>query len=186
MLELRCCPHLCVRIVGQSTEAWLGAAANSSAAVKFASAINQSFSEQYSVFRLLVQLSAPAQAASAPSTPSTGDHRSVNYATLSFSEVYRGGQRPRVAQSSVPAWSEPSGGCCGSLCPHVAVDPDYSLLQLPSLLPDDAWPVTGVAPAVRDVFRMSVIIDLPHSLCRWHINGTGTLRVQSEPAVQRG
>ena len=60
------CP--CTRIVGPAA-----VAGNSSAAIAFASALNQSFSEQYAGFDLLVQLSTPVSAASAPSTPSAGE-----------------------------------------------------------------------------------------------------------------
>jgi hypothetical protein len=63
------------RIVGQATEVWLDSDGDSSAAIAFATALNQSFGEQYSVFNLLVQLSAPVAAVSAASTPSAGEHR---------------------------------------------------------------------------------------------------------------
>ena len=60
------------RVVGLATrDAAVGG--NSSSAAQFMEAMTQSFSEQYSAFNLLTQLSAPVEAAAAPTTPMAGE-----------------------------------------------------------------------------------------------------------------
>ena len=61
-------------IIGQAA---YDAAGNSSAAAGFVTALTQAFSEQYEPFDLLIQLSAPVEAVTAPITPPAGKSEGI-------------------------------------------------------------------------------------------------------------
>ena len=62
--------HAPCRVVGQATQLFTDG--NATDASQFASALYQSFREQYQFFNLLNQFNSPVPAIAAPTTPATG------------------------------------------------------------------------------------------------------------------